>query len=749
MQNDTKQALWVEIENQQSLVHLGSLDSFDITVGGRKAAELMLAYLEDQDIENLGKAVEIYETLIPHENFGGEYTALEWVCRYWMAPKEPRERMTEVPMTKSFCEELFADDCDNLKTYLKYKYHIVEYKDSEEKEAMKARMRWLEDFILFNNPDRERWEDTRRNLEKVGLKEGMKVADVGCGPGYFTFKFADIVGDTGRVYASETNPRHLEFLRKFVRNNEIKNVEVVESSFNGIGLPEDIRVDVVYMCSLYHNVYAAFTDAERDVFIGSIRRALGKNGNRLVIVDNDLVTKENLPYHGPYINKHLIAAQLWHYGFELEDTFQFTPQRYVLVFRMGDVPDRPALPENLSHDGIYVDSPVSVVRYRIIGTSTSGYTCRGKVRGRVMYEGLVEHDGEKLRRAREGFEALWPLERIGDDYTAFMWVIDYWLADGAGRAEMTADPFTRAWADFWCGNDFENMRTYLNYKFDLAVPDDPDAAIDVNYEYSGDEFPFARLNKWNEYLIFNNPNRVLWEHTDAMIRFCDIRPGERIADIGCGGGYFTWQFSKQVGETGIVYATEINEGALSYLKAFVEENQIANIRPMITRMNDTGLEEASVDTIYICSAYHAVYITDIEFVKDMFLASIHRALKKGGRLIIVDNAITEPGVPPYYGPGIRPELIVAQLSHYGFHLVNSWQEIPQRFALIFEEDEDYVVPEIKDPREGMEPGKEEESEHVDEKRHLLQILRDKREGRPPLGSHDGHEGPEDDHRNDY
>ena len=61
------------------------------------------------------------------------------------------------------------------------------------------------DFILFNNPARERWEDTRRNLEKVGLKPGMRVADVGSGPGYFTFKFSDIVGETGRVYARTKN----------------------------------------------------------------------------------------------------------------------------------------------------------------------------------------------------------------------------------------------------------------------------------------------------------------------------------------------------------------------------------------------------------------------------------------------------------------------------------------------------------------------------------------------------------------
>lgn len=744
---ETKNPLQIEVTDRQSLVHLGSLDSFDITEGGRQSARLMLDYLETGKEKHLTHAIEIYENLIPNENFGGEYTALEWLCRFWLADEEEQKKMLTHPLVRSFWELLTRDDCDNLKTYLWYKYHIKEYDKDSDNTQLKARMRYLEDFILFNNPDRERWEKTRENLEKVGLREGMRVADVGAGPGYFTFKFADIVGDSGKVYASETNPSHLEFLRGFVEKNNISNVEVVESSFNGIGLPPEIRVDVVYMCSLYHNVYAAFTDAERDEFVGTIRTALEKNGNKLVIVDNDLVTDENLPYHGPYINKDLIVSQLWHYGFELEDTFQFTPQRYVLVFKMTDIPRyEPKHEEEEDSSKITVNSPVSVVRYRIIGTSTSGYTCRGKVWGRIFHEGLVEKNPEKLRQAYEGFSQLWPLERIGDDYTAFLWLIDYWLAEPDQQKKMTEDLLTKTWADFWCDNDYDHLKTYLYYKFDLALPNDPDASIDVNYEYSGTEFPIGRLNKWNEYMIFNNPNRVLWEHTDEMLKFCDIKPGEKIADIGCGGGYFTWQFSKAVGKKGKVIATEINEGALSYLKEFVEKKKIRNIYPLISKMNDTCLRKGCVDTVYMCSAYHAVYITNIEFVKDMFIASVHKALKKDGRLIIVDNAVTEPGVPPYYGPGIRPELIISQLSHYGFKLESRWDGTAQRFALIFRKDADYVPPKVSYPdpmRRNKRGGKK------DEKKRLQQVLRPKYRRYSPLRRKMVPQGPEDDRRNDH
>lgn len=677
----------IKIADRQSLIHLGSLDSFDITEGGKQAARNILDYLDTKNNQKLYDAIEIYDEIIPNENFGGEYTALEWLCRYFLADDELKNKLIKQPMVESFLEMMIKDGFDNLKTYLQYKYHIVEYGPGDNTE-LKRRMRFLEDFILFINPDRERWETTKENMEKFDLKEGMQIADVGSGPGYYSFRFADVVGKNGKVYAIETNPYHLDYLRDYVSRYHADNVEVVESSFEGIGLPKDVKVDVVYICSLYHNVYAAFTDAERDSFVGSIRNAIRESG-RLIIVDNDLVTDENLPYHGPYVNKAMLIAQLWYYGFKLVDTFQLTPQRYVLLFDMTDIPEQNHPGKTISDsDTVFVNSSASLVRYRIIGTSNSGYTARGKKYGRIMYEGFIENNIEKLHQAFEGFKKLYPLERIGDDYTAFMWFISYRLANSEKRSEMTSDKLVSFYCDYFCGNDFERLKTYLFYKFHLELPDPDINQLDTNYEYNGKDFPISTLNEWNEFLVFNNPNRILWEKTDNMLSFINMKKGETVADIGCGGGYFTWQFAKAVGDDGLVYATEINKDALHYLETFTEQNGINNIKTIVTKMNDAALPKNSIDTIFMCSMYHAVYITDIEFVKDAFIESLHKALKKGGRLVIVDNNITPSGVPSYYGPGISPQLIITQLRFYGFRLVDSLSLIPQRFVLIFEESRD-------------------------------------------------------------
>ena len=88
------------------------------------------------------------------------------------------------------------------------------------------------------------------------------------------------------------------------------------------------------MCSLYHFIYAAASEEERESFIGSIKRRLKPDGS-LVIVDNALVEDQTLPYHGPYIAKELVIRQLKHYGFTLVAAHQFIPQRYMLVFKLS------------------------------------------------------------------------------------------------------------------------------------------------------------------------------------------------------------------------------------------------------------------------------------------------------------------------------------------------------------------------------------------------------------------------------
>jgi hypothetical protein len=108
------------------------------------------------------------------------------------------------------------------------------------------------------------------------------------------------------------------------------------------------------------------------------------------------------------------------------------------------------------------------------------------------------------------------------------------------------------------------------------------------------------------------------------------------------------------------------------------------VQTILCRDNDTRLPPASVDLVYICSMYHAIYMTSLEYVKDGFMDTMKRSLRKGARVVVADNAILKDSQNPYYGPNIAPELIITQFKQYGFKLVDRAQFIPQRYILVFE-----------------------------------------------------------------
>lgn len=660
----------IPVLSTKSLIHLGSLDSFDITDGGKAAARAILEYLETGDDDRLKFAVDVYEEIIPHENFGGEYTALQWLCRLWLAPRDARLALLAQPEVAGWHRLLTGNDCARLRQYINLKYHFeaIAPGDGESRKML----RFLEDFILFSNPDRERWEKTAENFARLKVRPGQTVVDVGAGSGYYSFKFCDVVGPAGAVYAVETNPLHLAYLREFAAAGGLANLRVVEGGLSGIGLGPQVRADMVYTCSLYHVLYAALTEGERTAFLAAVAACL-KPGGRFVVVDNDLVEEQGeLPYHGPYIAAALVAAQLWHHGFALEEQFHFTPQRYCLVFRKAQPGDAP--PEFPSSGvTVAVSGKASLVHYRMADAApTAGYTPAGRAAAARLLAALQSGSAQGLSACLAEYDALAPVERIGDEYTAFAWVCRVRLAQPPQREALLSDALARAFYEELGGSGLSVLRRYLYAKYELSGDDG----------LSPEDRP-ENLTQLSEYITFNNPARNQWERTEDMLRFLDVRPGQCVADVGCGSGFFTYRFAKAVGEAGTVYATEINRDALRCVQDFGPRLGLGNVRPLVGALNDACLPQNSVDMIFMCSMYHAVYIASLEFVKDAFVASLKKALRPGGRLVVVDNDIQRPGVPAYFGSQIDSQMTVSQLDRYGFRLAEERRFVPQRYVLTF------------------------------------------------------------------
>ncbi len=722
---ESERADYVRVTSKDSLIHLGSLDSFDITESGKRAAQYILNALEKDDMESARAAIEIYKGIIPNENFGGEYTALQWFCEYLLAPKEEKEQLLNTRFNESFYAHLAENNYAVLKEFLKVKYHLEGFTGQVSAKSAQ-RYRFMEDFVLFANPRRETWEKSSKILEVLNLKKGDKIADIGSGPGYYTFKFAEIVGETGRVYALDNNDMHNDYVSGLAKKLGITNIEIVEPDITDIGVTD--KVDCAFMCSLYHIIYTTSTDSEKDGFIASIRNCLKSDGT-FVVIDNDLVYDKTLPYHGPYIARDLIVTQLKHHGFKLVATHQFIPQRYVLVFKLdpefdksrgeGSKPsakpfptegivvrDKNKLPPSagycqfdaLDPERILITSKASLVR--CLKTATSpGFTERGRKAASLFLNTLRSKDPAALQETIKVYDGLIPQERYGDEYTAFQWFCEYLRAPEDQRKRMLEDKTTAEYFNYLSGDDFALLKKYVKNKYyleELGIDMDqqPEKAGEhkkrhraIPMEEKKTEVSEDQITAWGDFIAFNNPRREDWEKTSRILDFVQIKPGEVVADIGSGPGYYTFKFADLVGKSGRVYAIDTTKEYLDYVTSVASKYGIENIAPVHSKGNDISMPAESFDVAFLCSLYHAIYITSMEYVKDQFIESIRKGLRKDGRLIIVDNSLLAENENPYYGPGIAKELIIAQLKQYGFELDSFGQFIPQRYILVFKKAE--------------------------------------------------------------
>jgi ubiquinone/menaquinone biosynthesis C-methylase UbiE len=149
------------------------------------------------------------------------------------------------------------------------------------------------------------------------------------------------------------------------------------------------------------------------------------------------------------------------------------------------------------------------------------------------------------------------------------------------------------------------------------------ASPEINEQYRDPDF-----RRWQR--SFETEGREVYEKRLAIVDAVAPRPGQAIADVGAGTGLFTRLFAARVGPQGRVYAVDI---ARSFVDGNLERARAArlgNVVGVVSTQADTRLEAGSVDVAFICDAYH-----HFEDPKAM-LASIRRALRPGGTLVVID-----------------------------------------------------------------------------------------------------------------
>jgi len=166
-------------------------------------------------------------------------------------------------------------------------------------------------------------------IKKANLKEGMRIADLGCGNhGYFLFNPSIIVGNTGLVYAVDVFKKSLEDLDKTIKRENYKNIKTIWSNLENYKATKinSMSLDVVFLVNVLHQ-----SDKKIDILRESIR--LLKVGAKIIIVDWIEVSSLIGPAKENKINKENLLLAMQKLGLNKEDEFVAGKFHYGLIFK--------------------------------------------------------------------------------------------------------------------------------------------------------------------------------------------------------------------------------------------------------------------------------------------------------------------------------------------------------------------------------------------------------------------------------
>lgn len=186
---------------------------------------------------------------------------------------------------------------------------------------------------------------------------------------------------------------------------------------------------------------------------------------------------------------------------------------------------------------------------------------------------------------------------------------------------------------------------------------------------------------WQQWVYaFESPGREVYAKREAIVAATGVRPGMVVADIGAGTGLFTRLFSPRVGQDGRVYAVDISRTFIDNILRSCRAQGLGNVQGIVNTPTDVGLPAGSIDLAFISDTYH-----HFEYPASM-LATIHRALRDSGRLIVIDF-LRQPGSStPWVMQHVRAgrDTVIEEIQAAGFRFVADRPVLTSNYFLEFE-----------------------------------------------------------------
>ncbi len=195
----------------------------------------------------------------------------------------------------------------------------------------------------------------------------------------------------------------------------------------------------------------------------------------------------------------------------------------------------------------------------------------------------------------------------------------------------------------------------------------------INRNYENPQF-----EQWVR--TFERPGREIYDRRYSIVDATGIKPGMTVADIGAGTGLFTLLFAPRVAPGGRVIAVDISDVFVRNVLRRAQAQGADNVQAVTNSATDVSLPATSIDLAFLCDTYH-----HFEYPQKM-LASIHRALRSGGTMVVIDFRRIPGFSSPWVMQHVRAgrQSVVKEIESAGFLLVGEENFLRTNYFLRFE-----------------------------------------------------------------
>jgi ubiquinone/menaquinone biosynthesis C-methylase UbiE len=200
---------------------------------------------------------------------------------------------------------------------------------------------------------------------------------------------------------------------------------------------------------------------------------------------------------------------------------------------------------------------------------------------------------------------------------------------------------------------------------------------------------FDGLGKWfmgREIAHFMSHQGAMWlereeredeEQPTRLLAALQLQPGQTVADIGAGSGYFSWRMARQVGPGGRVFANDIQPEMLALLRTNAALHGVTNLIPVLGRVTQVNLPTNSLDLALLVDVYHEC---DHPFE---IIRSLCESLKPGGRLVLVEYRGEEKWIPIKPLHKMTEAQVRREMALHPLDFVDTLRTLPRQHLITF------------------------------------------------------------------